>query len=60
MARIKIVNGRGIDYECPVCSDDIELGQNYCRTCGEPIEWIDHSESWNEDSDVEGDDIYET
>lgn len=27
-------------YECPRCgNDEIELGQNFCDNCGEPIEW---------------------
>jgi len=28
------------DYECPKCgNEEIELGQNFCQICGEPIEW---------------------
>jgi predicted RNA-binding Zn-ribbon protein involved in translation (DUF1610 family) len=41
MAIIIIEAGHGVDgYECPECgNDDIELGQNFCQECGEPIEW---------------------
>lgn len=38
MAKIKLIRGHGIFYECPECSEVIELGQNYCGECGEPIE----------------------
>ncbi|MCI6467051.1 MAG: hypothetical protein MSA90_16490 [Faecalicatena sp.] len=38
------VNG----YECPVCeNDEIELGQLYCQICGEPLDWLEESESQN-------------
>lgn len=39
MAEIKIEKGHGIIYECPECEHDVELGQNYCQECGEPLEW---------------------
>lgn len=26
-------------YECPKCGEEIELGDNFCSGCGEPIEW---------------------
>ena len=39
MAEIKIERGRGIIYECPECGAEIELGQNYCQSCGEGIDW---------------------
>lgn len=39
MAEIKIEQGHGIIYECPECGHDVELGQNYCQECGEPLEW---------------------
>lgn len=27
-------------YICPVCeNEELELGQNYCQICGEPLEW---------------------
>lgn len=41
MAKITIKMEKGVGgYECPECgNDDIELGQNYCEDCGEPIEW---------------------
>lgn len=27
-------------YECQICGNsEIELGQEYCQICGEPIEW---------------------
>lgn len=40
MAEIRIEQGHGILYECPVCGyEDVELGQNYCPICGEPIVW---------------------
>lgn len=37
--KITTEKGKGLDYECPVCGNDIELGQNYCIECGEAIEW---------------------
>jgi predicted amidophosphoribosyltransferase len=37
----KIIMTGGIDYECPECGSDIELGQNYCKDCGEGIDWIE-------------------
>lgn len=39
MADIRIEHGHGIIYECPECGHDVELGQNYCQDCGEPLEW---------------------
>lgn len=42
MAEIKIEQGHGIIYECPECgNEEIELGQNYCQICGEPLEWVE-------------------
>ena len=26
-------------YECPICGNEIELGQNFCQECGEAFEW---------------------
>ena len=39
VAEIKIIEGHGLDYECPECGAKVELGQNYCQECGEPLEW---------------------
>jgi hypothetical protein len=42
MAEIKvdIINNGIFGYECPICGNkEIELGQNFCQICGEPIEW---------------------
>ena len=39
MAKIKIEKNHGILYECPECGNEIELGQNYCQECGEPLDW---------------------
>lgn len=46
MAKIKIEEGRTISsYECPECgNDEIELGQNYCDQCGEPLDWEEEYE----------------
>lgn len=43
MAKIKIETGHGVDgYEYPERgNDEIELGQNFCQICGEPLEWIE-------------------
>lgn len=45
MAEIKIdmdMKHRINEYECPECeNDEIELGQNVCQICGEPLEWIE-------------------
>lgn len=42
MAEIKIEQGHGIIYEYPECgNEEIELGQNYCQICGEPLEWVE-------------------
>jgi len=36
----EIKTDEGLFYECPKCeNDEIELGQNFCQMCGEPIEW---------------------
>lgn len=52
MAKFKVGDGYGIDYECPECGSDIELGQNYCPECGESLEWVeDYSEWCNEESE---------
>lgn len=39
MAEIKIESGHGLYYECPECETEVELGQNYCQECGEPLDW---------------------
>lgn len=26
-------------YDCPECGNEVELGDNYCQECGEPLEW---------------------
>lgn len=39
MAKIKADLEQNIGYECPECGNDVELGQNYCQDCGEPLEW---------------------
>lgn len=42
MAEIKVdITNNGIfGYECPICgNEEIELGQNFCQICGEPIDW---------------------
>lgn len=47
MAEINIhnsINGNGLDFECPNCGNEIELGQNYCHECGEAIEWRDDND----------------
>lgn len=28
-------------YECSGCGAEVDLGQNYCLECGEPLEWKD-------------------
>lgn len=44
MAEIKM-DQKISGYECPECgNDDIELGQSFCRDCGEPIEWKEEYE----------------
>lgn len=36
---MEIIISNSLYYECPSCGYEIELGQNYCSECGEPIEW---------------------
>ena len=46
MAEI-IMDNRIYGYECPSCgSEDIEIGQNYCQDCGEPIDWKEDYSSY--------------
>lgn len=35
----EIIMTKGLIYECPNCENEVELGQNYCQECGEPLEW---------------------
>lgn len=47
MAEIKvdITNNGILGYECPICgNEEIELGQNFCQICGEPIDWKEEYE----------------
>lgn len=49
MAEIKVdITNNGIfGYECPICgNEEIELGQNFCQICGEPIEWKENYEQF--------------
>lgn len=42
---MNIIISDTIDYECPKCGyDEIELGDNFCSWCGEPIEWKEEYE----------------
>lgn len=42
MAEIKLdMEHDGIFYECPVCGGEVEMGQDYCQDCGEPLEWME-------------------
>lgn len=42
MIKIKLDPKRNTGYECPECgNEEIELGQNYCQICGEPLEWVE-------------------
>ncbi len=40
MAKIKI-DIEYATYECPECGCEVEMGQNYCQDCGEPLEWVE-------------------
>lgn len=33
-----------IIYECPECGNEVELGQNYCQNCGEPLNWRENED----------------
>ncbi len=46
MAEIKIMKGHGLYYECPECEAKVELGQNYCQDCGEPLNWKEDYDDW--------------
>lgn len=46
MAEIKIESGHGLYYECPECGAEVELGQNYCQDCGEPLDWKEDYENY--------------
>lgn len=41
MAKIKLEMEHGIMYECPNCAGTVEMGQDYCQDCGEPLEWVE-------------------
>ena len=41
MAKIKLEMEHGIMYECPNCAGKVEMGQDYCQDCGEPLEWVE-------------------
>ena len=48
MAQIMIT--KGLFYECPECGAEVELGDNYCKDCGEPLDWKeDYRESYCEE-----------
>ena len=46
MAEIKIIKGHGLNYECPECGARVELGQNYCQDCGDPLNWKEDYDDW--------------
>lgn len=49
MAEIKMDSG--MFYDCPECGNEVELGDNYCQECGEPLDW---KEEYNfDDEDLE-------
>lgn len=41
MAKIKLEMEHGIMYEGPNCAGKVEMGQDYCQDCGEPLEWVE-------------------
>ena len=41
MAKIKLEMEHGIMHECPNCAGKVEMGQDYCQDCGEPLEWVE-------------------
>ena len=40
MAKIKVTGS--LFYECQECGNEIELGDNFCKECGESILWYEH------------------
>lgn len=42
------ITPRTIIYECPECGNEVEIGQNYCQNCGEPLNWRENEESAEE------------
>lgn len=50
MARIKIK--KGIRYECPECeNEDVLLGDNFCKDCGEEFEWYEDYSDYEVEDD---------
>ena len=41
MAKIKLEMEHSIMYEGPNCAGKVEMGQDYCQDCGEPLEWVE-------------------
>ena len=42
-------------FNCPVCDEEVDMGDNFCRHCGQPIDWSD----WDDEDEDEDEDEFE-
>lgn len=45
----EIIMDHRMFYDCPGCGNEVELGDNYCQECGEPLEWKEDYEDLEEE-----------